>query len=81
MATYGDIQREVKVSAGFVPKSCWSAHGLGLLGMKVRSAANRIDASSGKYLYPPEKRLAILAALHEPRRRQAAPAGLSKGGL
>jgi hypothetical protein len=79
MATYEDIQREVKVSAGFVPKTCWIAHVLNLLGMKLRTAPNRINSSERKCPCPPEKRLAIIAALYKLGRVQAPAAGMLGG--
>jgi hypothetical protein len=81
VATYADIQREVKASAGFVPKTCWIAHVLELLGIKLRTAPNRINFHGRKYPCPPEKRLAITAALYRLGRLQATPAGSLKGIL
>ncbi len=63
MASYKDVQREVKLRAGFVPKTCWIAHVLKLLGTKFRQAPNRIRRPERRHPCPPEKRLAIVAAL------------------
>ncbi len=45
MSTYQAIQHEVRITSGFVPKTCWIADVLGLLGRKLRSAPNRVDAN------------------------------------
>jgi hypothetical protein len=64
MATYKkEVQNQVKSSAGFVPKTCWIAHALDLLGIKLRVAPNRVSSAARKYPCPPEKRAAIIAAL------------------
>ena len=63
--TYRDIAREVKISAGFVPKTCWIAHVMEMLGLKLRRAPNRIDLGERKYPCPPEKISAIIAALYK----------------
>lgn len=81
MTTYRDIQREVTSSAGFVPKTCWIAHVLELLGIELRTAANRINFGERKYPCPPEKRPAIIAALYKLGRVQAVQAGLARSGL
>ena len=38
MPTYKAIQREVRTTSGFVPKTCETAHVLELLGKKLRIA-------------------------------------------
>lgn len=79
MATYEDIQSEVKVSAGFVPQTCWIAHILELLGAKPRRAANRIDPAKRQHPCPPEKMSATIAALYKLGRVSTArDAGLRK---
>jgi hypothetical protein len=65
MATYRDIATEVKISAGFVPKTCWIAHVMELLGLKHRRAPNRINLVERKYPCPPEKMPAIISALYK----------------
>ena len=62
-ATYKEIQREVRIASGFVPKTCWIAHVLGLLGVRLRLAANRIDPAMRKHPCPPAKMGAIMAAI------------------
>ena len=42
MPTYEAVQREVKMTAGFVPKTCWIAHVLELHGRTLRTAPNRL---------------------------------------
>jgi hypothetical protein len=81
MSTYDDIQREVKVNAGFVPKICWIAHVLELLEIKLRPAPNRIRREERKLPCPPERRPAIIAALSKLGRVQAIPTGLLRRGL
>ena len=81
MATYDDIQREVKISAGFVPKTCWIAHVLELLGFKLRAAPNRINSRERKYPCPAGKRLAIVVALHKLGKLQVPQTGLVSRGL
>jgi hypothetical protein len=70
MPTYREIVKEVKISAGFTPKSCWIAHVLELLGVKLRRAPNRINPEVRKHLCPPEKMSAIIAALYKLGRLQ-----------
>jgi hypothetical protein len=65
MATYKDVQRQVTISAGFVPKTCWIAHVLELLGGNPRYAPNRISPGERKHPCPPEKMPAIIAALYK----------------
>lgn len=81
MATYSDIQQEVKVSAGFVPKTCWIAHVLELLGVKLRLAPNRTHPKERKHPCPHEKRPAIIAVLYKLGRVQAAQTGLLRSSL
>lgn len=65
MLTYREIAREVKIGAGFTPKTCWIAHVLELLGAKLRPASNRINPEERKHPCPPEKMSAIIAALYK----------------
>jgi len=67
MATYREIQAEVKSSSGFVPKTCWIAHILADHGLTGRSAPNRIDQDRRKHPCPAERRPAIEAALRRLR--------------
>jgi hypothetical protein len=64
MATYNDVIREVVISAGLTPKTCWTAHVLELLGVKLRKAPNRINAKQRQNPCPPAKMPAIAAALY-----------------
>ena len=73
MPTYEGIQREVRITFGFVPKTCWIAHVLELLGSRLRVAANRIDPSVRKYPCPTEKQAAILEALRKPEQQTVGP--------
>jgi len=65
MATYKDVQKLVKVQAGFVPETCWIAHVLELNGFPPRVAHNRISSSTRKRPCPPDKRPAIECALRK----------------
>jgi hypothetical protein len=65
MTTYRDIASEVKICAGFVPKTCWIAHVMGMLGLKLRRAPNRINLGERKYPCPHEKISAIIAVLYK----------------
>ena len=63
MATYRQIQDLVKLTHGFVPKTCWIAHvkaGHGLVGSQ---APNRISPDRREHPCPPAKRAGIEAAL------------------
>ena len=64
MTTHRDIAREVKFSAGFIPKTCWIAHVMEMLGLELRRAPNRINLEKRKYPCPPEKISAIISALY-----------------
>ena len=55
MATYKDIQQEVKEECGFVPKTCWIAHILSDYGLTSGLAHNRIG-SERMHPCPPDKR-------------------------
>jgi hypothetical protein len=68
MATYKDIQREGKLTAGFVPKTCWIAHSLEMVQPRPRRATNRVKPEERKYPCPAEKAPAIIAALYKLRR-------------
>lgn len=65
MATYLEIQNEVKSSSGFVPKTCWIAHVLSDNGKTQRLAPNRKSASERVSPCPVEKRKPIEAALRK----------------
>jgi hypothetical protein len=62
MKTYKQIQREVKLRFGFVPKTCWIADAKSRSGYTVRRAPNR-RASARKYACPPGKFEAIVSCL------------------
>ncbi len=63
MATYRSIQQEVKITHGFVPRTCWIAHVLELSGKRLRVAPNRLDPDVRKNPCPPEKQPAIIKVL------------------
>jgi hypothetical protein len=45
MATYGDIQKDVKKRYGKTVKTCWIAHVKELNGLPLRKAPNRYSPS------------------------------------
>jgi hypothetical protein len=49
MSTYRDVACEVKISGGFTPKTCWIAHVLEILGVKLRRTPNRINPEVRKH--------------------------------
>jgi hypothetical protein len=65
MATYKDIQSEVRAASGFILKTCWIAHVLELLGIRPRLACNRIDPRVRKHPCPPTEMAAITAAIRK----------------
>lgn len=65
MPAYGAIQREVRITLRFVPKTCWMAHVFALSGKKLRVAPNRIDRNVRKYPCPVKKQAAIIEALRK----------------
>jgi hypothetical protein len=72
MPYYKAIQREVRITSGFVPKTCEIAHVFELLGKELHVASNRIDPRVRKYPGPVKKQGTIIAAIrkleqHEPR--------------
>jgi hypothetical protein len=81
MATYKDVQWEVKLRAGFVPKTCWIAHVLELLGTKLRQAPNRIHPEERRHPCPSERRLVIIAAFYKLGGAEAMGTGLVRSAL
>src|SRR3989442_608619 len=65
MPTYKAVEHAVRMTYGFVPKTCWNAHVFELSGKKPRVAPNRIDPNVRKYPCPVEKRPAIIEALRK----------------
>jgi hypothetical protein len=65
MPTYNAISQEVRITYGFVPKTCWIAHVFELSGRKLRVAPNRIDPSVRKDPCPADKKPAIIEALRK----------------
>jgi hypothetical protein len=65
MPTYEAIQREVRITNGFVPNPCRIADVLDLSGKMLRVAPNRIDPLVRKYACPAEKCPAIIRALRK----------------
>jgi len=65
MPTYKAIEQEVRMTYGFVPKTCWIAHVFELLGRNPRVAPNRIDPSVREHPCPADKQPAIIEALRK----------------
>jgi hypothetical protein len=63
VATYKEIQDEVKSTSGFTAQTCWIAHELADRGLTKRTAANRLNDVLRLKPCPPEKRAAIEAAI------------------
>lgn len=63
MPTYEAIKHEVRITFGFVPKTCWTAHVFELLGKNLRVTPNRINPSVRKYPCPAEKQASIVKAI------------------
>lgn len=62
MATYKQIQQDVRTREGWVPKTCWIAHVKELNGLPISRAPNR--ASEARQVpCPAEKRAAIEEAM------------------
>ena len=55
MATYKQIQGEVKRNFGFVPKTCWIAHVKEMCGLEPRKAPNRFDENERANPCPQDK--------------------------
>ena len=58
MATYQQLVDRIKITHGWVSKTCWIAHCKELAGLPVPTAPNRIG-STRQVPCPPEKREAI----------------------
>lgn len=71
MASYRDFQREVRASAGFLPKTCWIADVLERTGKKLRVAPNRINYRQRRNPCPVHEQAAIIAALRKLQLRDA----------
>ena len=63
MTTYTQIQKRVRETDGFTPKTCHIAHVKSELNPRQRRAANRINRMARAYPCPPHQRPAILAAI------------------
>lgn len=63
MATYKDVQDDIKRRHGRTVKTCWIAHVKELTGLQPRKAANRISAAKRKVPCPPEFRPIIESSM------------------
>ncbi len=59
MATYREIQADVRKRHGFTVKTCWIAHVKELNGLKPRIAPNRRSVTTREEPCPPEMRSVI----------------------
>lgn len=59
MATYLDIQNDVRARYGWVPQSCWIAHVRELNGLEPKRALNRKSPKVREKPCPAHKRDAI----------------------
>ena len=71
MATYEQIQECVRLTYGFVPKTCWIAHVKADLGLTGRLAPNRADSQRRKYPCLPDRWNTILECMHRVSTRLA----------
>jgi hypothetical protein len=63
MATYKQIQNQVREVNLFVPKTCWLADVMSAHGLTHRSAPNRLNLKTRTNPCPADKKAAIKAAL------------------
>lgn len=63
MATYQDIQRDIKKRLGRTVKTCWIAHVKELNGLHPRMAPNRYSKAKREVPCPPEVRPLIEASM------------------
>lgn len=63
MATYREIQDDIRKIEGRTVKTCWIAHVKELNGLATRTAPNRRDARERVYPCPPEIRSLIEASM------------------
>jgi len=59
MATYLQIQTDIRQRHGRTVKTCWIAHVKELNGLTLKMSPNRISPTSRKHPCPPEWRSAI----------------------
>lgn len=64
MATYRDIQNDIRARHRRVVKTCWIAHVKELNGLALRSAPNRHSPSERKYPCSPSMRIVIEESMH-----------------
>jgi hypothetical protein len=63
MATYREIQDDIRSKEGRVVKTCWIAHVKELNGLALRAAPNRRSTGARAYPCPPEMRPLIEASM------------------
>lgn len=65
MATYKDIQDDVRASIGKVMKTCWIAHVKEMNGLGPKHSPNRISPTARKHPCPPKYKGAIEASMRK----------------
>lgn len=65
MATYREIQDDIRINEGRVVKTCWIAHVKELNGLPLRKAPNRHSVNQRVYPCPPEMRELIEASMRK----------------
>jgi hypothetical protein len=63
MATYREIQDDIRSKEGRAIKTCWIAHVKELNGLAPRTAPNRRTSDERVYPCPPDMRLLIEASM------------------
>jgi hypothetical protein len=63
MATYRQIQEDIRGRYGCTMKTCWIAHVKELNGLRPRVAPNRASKSTRQYPCPPDWRPVIEASM------------------
>ncbi len=63
MATYAQIQDDIKGRHGYTVKTCWIAHVKELNGLPMRKASNRVSSSIRQVPCPSEVRPVIEASM------------------
>jgi hypothetical protein len=56
VATYKQIQEHVKITKGYVPKSCWIAHMKEICGLKPKKSPRRYSPNSRVHPCPYDKK-------------------------
>ncbi len=63
MATYAEIQKDIKLHEGLTVKTCWIAHVKEINGLPMRQAPNRANSTVRQYPCPQDIRPMIEASM------------------